>query len=353
MSANSRTLLNTVGQKMHAAVLENFNTDFVIKEFPIPAIGPEDVLLNVLASGLCGTDIHIQEGKIPTVKVPVIPGHETAGEVVEIGSAVRGIEVGDHVIVAIDVICGKCRFCLTGHENLCINLTRIGFERDGGHAEYLAVPAQVVHKIDRRVSPEEAAIIPDAVACMYHAFKHQGDVRPGDRVCILGLGGLGFQGIQIAHLFGADVYVTSRQPEKLAMAEKFGADASINTGKFDLFSEIKKITRGEMCDVVFDNIGIQSSIQQALDICRPGGKAVIVGYVDPTFTANYQDTMKKEKQILGMRGSTRQDLIESIHFVETGIIKPYIYKKYKLTEINEAIADLKNGKSLGRTVLIP
>jgi propanol-preferring alcohol dehydrogenase len=108
---------------------------------------------------------------------------------------------------------------------------------------------------------EKAALIPDSVSCMYHAIKTQGNVRAGEKVLILGIGGLGIQGVQIAKYFGAEVFCTSRQDEKLKIAEEFGADHKINTKTTDLYREISRLTNGEMCDVVFDNIGIASSIQ--------------------------------------------------------------------------------------------
>lgn len=341
-----------MGIIMKAAILKEFDKDLMVEDIPLPDPGPDEVLVKVRASGLCGSDIHIQEGKIATVRLPHIPGHEIAGEVYSIGDQVGGFAKGDHVVVAIDILCGKCRFCRTGKGNLCSDLSRIGFEINGGHAEYVSVPKQLLYKISNDVPFEDAAIVPDAVACMYHAFKIQGNVRAGDKVCILGIGGLGLQGVQIAKLFGAEVYCTSRQDEKLKIAGSFGADALINTKKQNLYEEIVKVTNGEMCDVVFDNIGIESSIMQSLNICRPGGKVIIVGYADKSFTVDYQDIMKNEKEIIGMRGSTRQDLIEAVRLVEQGKIKPYVYKTYRLAEINEALTQLKTGKSLGRTVII-
>jgi 2-desacetyl-2-hydroxyethyl bacteriochlorophyllide A dehydrogenase len=345
--------MGTVVMKMmKAAVLKEFNKDLVIEDVPLPRPEPNEVLIKVRASGLCGSDLHIQEGKIATVKLPHILGHEIAGEIYSLGDQVTEFKKGDHVVVAIDVLCGKCRFCRTGRGNLCSNLRRIGFEINGGHAEYVSVPKQVLYNIGAEVPFEEAAIIPDAIACMYHAFKSQGNVRTGDRVCIMGIGGLGLQGVQIAKLFGAEVYCTSRQDEKLKIAKNFGADGIINTKVQSLYDEILKYTHGEMCDVVFDNIGIENSIMQGLSICRSGGKVIIVGYIDKSFCVEYQDIMRNEKEIIGMRGSTSQDLIEVIRLVEQGKIKPYIYKTYRLTEINEALTNLKEGKSLGRTVIM-
>lgn len=338
--------------KAKAAVLKEFNKDYVIEDVNVPEPGRDEVLVRVRASGLCGTDIHIQEGKISTVKLPYVPGHEMAGEIYKLGENVTNVSVGDHVSVHLDVACGRCRFCRTGHSNLCRSLVRIGFELDGSHQEYAVVPADNVFKISDSIPFEEAAIIPDAIACTYHSIKAQGRVQAGDRVCILGVGGLGFHAIQIAKFFGAEVFATSRKDEKLEISKNFGADYCINTSKLDLVSEVKRITDGDMCDVVFDNIGIESSIQLGLDICRPGGKVIIVGYADETFTVNYQDIMKNEKEIIGMRGSTQQEMVESIKLIENGQIIPYIHKTYKLSEINEAIKQIKEGKSLGRVVLL-
>lgn len=275
-----------------------------------------------------------------------------AGIVWELGENVTGLEKGQHVVAAIDVICGKCRFCRTGQTHLCRSLKRIGFELNGSHEEYAVVPKDNLFPIDESIPFEQAAVIPDAVVCMYHAIKDKGQVTAGDKVLILGVGGLGLQGIQIAKHFGAEVYATSRQDKKLELAKEFGANVVINTSKCDLKEEINKITDGEQCDVIFDNIGIKSSIEDSLKMLRPGGKIIAVGYSDPEFEANYQEVVIKEKEIIGIRGSSRQNLVEAIKMVEKGIVKPYIYKTYKLEEINEALDQLRHGGSLGRTVVV-
>lgn len=340
-------------ETMLAAVLKAYHKDLVVEEVPRPEPKRGEILVRITASGLCGTDVHIQEGKIPTVTLPYIPGHELAGEVFEIGEGVHGFCVGDHVVSSIDVTCGVCRFCRTGKTNLCSRLKRIGFERNGSHAQFAVVPADIAFKIDKDVPPEVAAVIPDSVACMYHALEGQGKLTAGDRVCIMGVGGLGFQGIQIAKYFGADVFATSRKDRKLELAKRFGADHAINTKERNLRDEIARITDGEMCDVVLDNIGIKESIQWALDICRPGGKVIIVGYIDQEFCANYQDVMLFEKEIIGVRASKKDDLVKAIKLVEKKIIDPFVYATMPLKEINEGLRWLKEGKNDGRIVLIP
>lgn len=336
---------------MKSAVLTKFDHPFELQERPIPAPAQGEVLIRVRASGLCGTDLHIREGKIPTVKLPRVPGHETAGEIAGVGPGVTDFQVGDHVIVSIDRVCGECRYCRSGRENICQNLVRNGFEADGGHSEYMVAPQGCVLKIAKDMPFEQAAILPDAVGCMVHAIYDQAQVQPGDEVCILGMGGLGFQAVQILKHIGANTIVTSRQDAKLDLSREYGADGCVNTAKENLTEAVRKLTNGRMCDVVLDNIGNEDSIQQALDILAPGGRAIIVGYAVPKFHVNYQDTMMREKEILGMRGSTRKNLIKAIELVETGAIKPYVHTTMPFEQINEAMEMLASGKALGRIVL--
>lgn len=338
--------------KGKAAVLKAFGEDFILEDVIIPEPTGDEVLIRVRASGLCGTDLHIQEGKIASVQLPYIPGHEMAGEVFQIGSDVQRVAVGDRVSVHIDISCQTCEFCRSGRSNICQSLVRIGFERDGSHQEYCIVPEANVFKVGKSISFAEAAVIPDAVACSYHAVKAKARVNAGDYVCVLGVGGVGLHTVQFSKLFGAKVIATSRTDEKLELSRKLGADHVINTATHDLEEEIKRITGGRLCDVVFDNIGIEGSIQLSLDICKPGGKAIIVGYIDTNFSANYQDMMKHEKEIIGIRGSTPEEMQEVIRLVEERKITPFIYKTYPLADINKAAAELRSGKSLGRIVLV-
>jgi len=336
---------------MKAAVLKAFGQPLVIEERPIPQPGPGEALVQIKASGLCASDLHIQDGMIPSVRLPLVPGHEMAGVVMALGRDTVGPRPGAHVVCAIDILCGQCRFCRTGRGNLCTGLVRIGFERDGSHEEYAVVPAGNLFPIDAGVPFAQAAVIPDAVACMYHALRTQGRVTAGDRVLILGVGGLGLQAVQLARYLGAEVYVTSRQEEKLRIAAALGADAGINTRRQDLYETVRTLTGNEMCDVVFDNIGSPDSVMDSLRVLRPGGRVVVAGYAAAEFTVNYQALVIKEKEIVGIRGSTREDLAESIRLVERGAVRPYIHKTYPLEDINLALQDLREGKNLGRTAL--
>ncbi|MEA5032864.1 MAG: alcohol dehydrogenase catalytic domain-containing protein [Sphaerochaeta sp.] len=337
---------------MKSAVLRQFGQPLTIEEKPIPVPGSGEVLVKVCASGLCVSDLHIQDGMIGTVRLPYTPGHEMAGVVAQVGEGVTAVAIGDHVVGAIDITCGTCKYCLSGRTNLCRNLVRVGFERDGSHEEYCVIPAANAFKVANWVPFDQMTSITDAVGCMYNAIKNRAKVQPGQRVLILGTGGLGMNAIQIAKIFGATVYATSRQKEKLDISLEMGADAAINTKEQNLYDEIVRLTDGEMCDVVIDNIGIKSSINDSLRLMCPGGRVIVAGYNDPTFEAEYQDIMKFEKEILGIRGMTKQDLVEVIGFIETGKIVPFIYKTIPFDRINEGLNMLRTGEAKGRVVLM-
>ncbi len=337
---------------MKAAVLRAFHQPLSIEELPIPKPGEGEVLAKVLACGLCASDLHIADGMIGSVRLPYTPGHEICGEIVALGGGVEGFALGERFVAGIDLICGHCRFCRSGRGNLCASRVRLGFERDGGQAEYCVVPAQCVFPIASHVPPEQAAVIPDAVACMYHAMR-RGEVGPGSVICVTGVGGLGLQGIQIAKHLGAVVIATSRKDAKLDLARRLGADYTVNTSRSQLADEVARITDGSLCDVVFDNIGSASSAGQSLKLLRRGGKVVVVGYNEPHFSVDYMDLVINEKEILGIRGSTREELREVIRLVEDGVITPYIHRAYPLADIAEALDSLRAGEAMGRTVVLP
>lgn len=336
---------------MKAAVLKEFKKPLVLEDVFMPEPGPGEVLIKVKGSGLCATDLHIRDGRIPTVKTPYIPGHEMAGIIDRLGEGVTGYEVGQHVVVGIDIVCGTCDLCRIGKEHLCRNRVRIGFERNGSHEEYCVVPVETLFPIREDIPLDEACIIPDAVSCMYHAIKDRGQVKKGDKILIFGAGALGIQGVQIAKYLGATVYVSGRTQSKLDASKEFGADVVINTKEKDLAEEIMRLTDGHGCDVIFDLVGLTDSIDKLLKILRPAGKLVEIGYSDINFTVNYQEMVVKEKEILGIRGCTRDNLRECIRLTEEGVLKPFIFKKYRLEEINEALHGLEEFRSVGRSVI--
>jgi 2-desacetyl-2-hydroxyethyl bacteriochlorophyllide A dehydrogenase len=283
-------------------------------------------------------------------RLPRILGHESAGEIVELGEGVTGWNAGDRVTIAVDVVCCKCRHCLTGQTQRCPSMQRIGFERDGGHAEYVAVPASNVISLPPTLAYDAAAILPDAVACMYHSLVGQGKVGIGQKVLILGVGGLGIHGVQIARLAGADVIATSRQPQRLKIAEQYGA-IPVNTAAESLKHRVGDLTRGEGMDVVVDNIGTRASLREGLSLLRPGGKFLVVAYLDDTFEVPSIPLFKTEQEIIGCRGSSKQDLEEVVRLTGSGKLKPVVGAHYPLEEIAAAAERLERGDLVGRIVL--
>jgi propanol-preferring alcohol dehydrogenase len=335
---------------MRAVVVGQYGGSLEVMDRPVPRPAAGEVLVRVRASGLCSTDLHLLSGRQSLGELPRTLGHELAGDIVELGHGVAGWRMGDRVTAAIDVTCGQCRQCRTGETQRCPSMQRIGFERDGGHAEYVALPAANLVALPAELSYEGAAILPDAVACMYHGLIHQGELGVGQRVVILGVGGLGIHGVQIARLSGAQVLATSRRQQRLALAEKYGA-TGVNPTSQSLEEAVAEFSRGEGVDLVVDNIGTRASVRQGLGLLRPGGKFLVVAYVDDCFEIPSIPLFKLEQQIVGCRGSTRQDLIDVVRLVQLGHLTPVVGAYYSLEQIREATARLESGDLVGRIVL--
>jgi D-arabinose 1-dehydrogenase-like Zn-dependent alcohol dehydrogenase len=291
------------------------------------------------------------EGRVPTVRPPLVQGHEFAGVVVARGPGAVECEVGDRVVVAVDVNCGRCDACLRGETNRCPALVRLGFERNGGMAEAVNVPAANVERLAPDVPFEKAAIIPDAVASIYRGVVTVGGVRAGMKVAILGVGGLGIQGVKIARMLGADVTCTDLDDTKLARARAFGAAHTINPAR-ESFLEVARDVAGGF-DVVVDNVGVRDTLRDAVLACRNGGTVVAMGYVEPTLEIPSYDIVIREKRVVGSRGVSRSEFRDVVRLVNTGQIDPDVGERVPMAGVNEAFQNLRAGRYLTRTVLVP
>ena len=341
---------------MKAMVLEKFGKPMVLKKVPKPIMGRDDILLRVKACGLCGTDIKIYDGEVKTVSLPLIPGHELAGEVAELGSRVEGYRVGDHGVVHIYIPCGSCYQCRRGRENNCAHqLKRIGFEDDGGFGEYVCIPARNLCKISRDIPFEQACILSGSIATPLHGIRTQGRLEKGETVAIVGLGGLGIHALQLAVVMGARVVAIDIAEEKLEAARHFGAEGTINSLKIDFVSEIRKLTDGEGADLIVEAIGgsqIPAVLEKSIQSLRLGGRLVLLGYqYGQSFSLDPQKVVYDELEIIGARASVRQDLVDVISLVESGKIKPIISECFPLEQANEAFVKLRSSTSLGRMAL--
>jgi 2-desacetyl-2-hydroxyethyl bacteriochlorophyllide A dehydrogenase len=321
-----------------------------------PVLGPKDVLVRVKACGICGTDVKIRDGLVaaPIVVLPHVPGHEVAGEVTEVGPEVTGFKPGDRVTVYLYITCGECAHCRTGRENLCANLKRVGFEVFGGFADYLVVGARQLLHIGPDMPFEVAAVLPDAVAVPYHAIRHQAKAQVGDKLLIVGLGGLGIHAVQIAKAAGIEVIAADVKDEKLQLAREYGADHAVNPRQTDGLAFVRELTGGIGVDAVIENVGSSESLAWTLPATKNGGKLVIVGYSPgKPFPCDSMGMHYHEWEILGSRLSTKQDLAEVIKLVQKGLVKPLVTRRFALEQVNEALEELANDNILGRAVIIP
>ena len=336
---------------MKAMVLTEYNRPLEYQNVDDPRPGANDIVLKVRAAGMCSTDLKIITGRLSDfIMLPHIPGHEIAGDIVSIGSGVKHLEIGQHGIAYPVLSCGRCIYCLTGNENLCINTERLGFELNGGFAEYVRMPAENFCPYTSDQEYEKMAILSDAVGTPYHAFTKIARPMPGRPVLIIGAGGLGLHAVQIAKLMGSFVIVCDIRNESLAAAESCGADLCINTAESEgPVSEILKATGGRGVDIVLEGVGRQDTVSLGLECLKKQGTLIVMGYnpaVD--IVIPFIDLHNKELKVAGTKICTKQDLIEVISLVESGIIIPEVSETMPLSELNTALNAVKEQRTIGR-----
>ena len=280
---------------MKAAVLHELNKPMTIEDFEIPGIGPDEVLIQVKACGVCHTDFKVIEGRIPS-KVPTIIGHEVSGTIAEVGAGQRGaFTPGDAVIVGTRYRCGHCQYCMAGRENLCrarpapASLKRTdGREifrwNVGGFSQYLALPGYMVFKLPEGLSLEEASVVGCRMTTAYNAVKNSAEIKPGDSALVIGCGGVGLNTIQFLRTFGAyPIIAVDLYDHKLEAAKKFGATHVINGAKEDPVKAVRDLTDGGVnksfealgqCQNLGSNHSSDPPRRHGDDHRRPGQSAV-------------------------------------------------------------------------------
>lgn len=327
----------------------------VYEEVPVPSIRPDEVLVRVKATSLNHIDLWVRKG-LPGVKfrLPIIPGVDVAGVVEAKGEAVTHIAVGDRVVVAQGVSCGHCKFCLNGQDNLCKDYLLIGEHRDGGDAEFIAVPSRNVLTLSPKISFEEAAAGALVFLTAWQMLADKAKVRPGEDVLVVGAGsGVGSAGIQIAKLHGARVIATTSSDEKAERARKLGADDVIDYRKQNVPEEVKRLTGKKGVEVVFDHVG-KSVWDDCIKSLAKGGRLVTCGATsgyDAQTDLRY--VFYKQLQILGSTMGKKGDLITILKFFEQKKLIPVIDRVMPLKEVREAHRLLEDGKQFGKIVLIP
>ncbi len=340
---------------MKAMILKQFGRPLALEEAPEPRIGPRQVLVESKTNGLCATDLKIVDGSVRTAPAPLMLGHENAGVVLETGAEVDSVSPGDRVVVVSKQTCGSCRMCRAGREEMCLNSPgRLGIELDGGFGELVAVSERNLVKVGENVSLEAACLIGGTLGSPLRAIRM---ARPelGECAVVFGVGGLGLHALQILRHLGANVVAVDVKEEKLAKARELGAFETVNAARTDPVKAVMDVTDGFGADIALEIVGgaaVPPVIQQCLDLLRPGGRLVILGYafgqrvaIDPA------QLVYKWIQVVASHNHTVRDVADAASLVNDGRVRAVITEEAPMPEANEALAALRAGDPVGRIVL--
>jgi D-arabinose 1-dehydrogenase-like Zn-dependent alcohol dehydrogenase len=326
-----------------------------VKHIPIPQVGVGEVLVRVLAAGVCFRDIVDRRGAYPNLRPPLTPGHEFAGEVVEVAPGVVGLELGDYVTALTKISCGECPLCVTGREQLCRRpVGSYGQDFPGAYAEYVKGPARTMVKLPRSIPPDQAASIACTVATPLHALKTKAKVKEGETVLVTGAGGgLGIHTLQLAHHMGARVIaVTSSEPKAKRLLEA-GADQVIVSDDGTFAGVAKSTSGGAGVDVVIEIAG-PPTFAESLRSLAPGGRLVVLGSVNQeAVSMNPGLLILKEIEIYGSMVSNRAELEQAAELVRSGVVRPVIAGEFTLEEADAVHQQMLARSLIGRAVLVP
>jgi NAD+-dependent secondary alcohol dehydrogenase Adh1 len=341
---------------MKAVQVVGYGQKLEMTEVPEPEVtGPHDVIVRIGGAGVCRTDLHILEGQWAEksqVALPYTIGHENAGWVHAVGSAVTNVVEGDKVIVHPLITCGLCRACRFGDDVHCENSQFPGIDTDGGYAEYLRTSARAVVKIDDSLEPADVAALADAGLTAYHAAaKASRRLRAGDRCVVIGAGGLGHIGIQVLKAISpAELIVLDRNADAVKLAESIGADRGIVADGTHV-EQVLALTDGKGAESVIDFVGENGSTGEGIRMTRQAGDYHVVGYGENVNVPTI-DLISTEINIVGNLVGSYNDLVELMALAAQQKVQLHT-AKYRLDAYQEAVDDLDAGRIRGRAILIP
>lgn len=322
---------------------------------PQPQITDSEVLVKVKACALNHLDIWAREG-LPNVKIPLphICGCDISGEVAERGRLAGRVEVGEKIIAAPGMSCGHCHECVSGRDNYCRSYQVIGYNTDGGYAEYVKVPESNLLPIPDALSFEEAASVPLVFMTAWHMLVGRAQIRMGEDVLVLAAGsGVGIAALQVAKLFNARVIATAGSEEKLKMAEKLGADFTVNHRTQDIVEEVKRITGKRGVDIVVEHVG-EATWDKSVRALTQGGRMVTCGATTgKEGKTDIRYVFSKQLSILGSYMGSKAELQEVLTFFEGRRLVPIVYKTLPLKEAAEAQRIMEESGHFGKIVLTP
>ena len=340
---------------MKAVVFQQHGGPEVLKytDAPEPSIRAGDVLVRVRACALNHLDLWVRGG-LPGVLIPLphIPGSDVAGEVAKIGSDVTTVRVGQKVVLAPGVTCGKCAACLAGLDNRCRQFTNLGYLIDGGCAEFVRVPEVNCLPYPENLSFEEAAAVPLVFQTAWHMLVSRAELQPGEDVLILGAGsGVGSAAIQVAKFLGARVIATAGTDAKLEKARQLGADHTINHRSQKIREEVRRITNKRGVDVVFEHVGT-ATWDDSLSSLAPSGRLVTCG-ATTGFDAkiDLRFLFSRQLSLLGSYMGTKSELYTVLKLVAAGRLRPIVDCVFPLAEAVAAHTYLESSRQFGKVVL--
>lgn len=349
---------------MKSAQIIEPNKPLQINEIVLPNPSGNQVIIRVKSTGVCHSDLHLLAGGYDTgdgfmkvtdrgVKFPVTPGHEVVGTVEQIGDSVKGVNIGDLVLVYPWIGCEQCPTCQSGDTNLCESPKSLGVFQNGGYAEYVLVPdSKFLAKINN-LDPDAAASLACSGLTAFTAIK-KALVNKPENILIVGAGGLGLMGVQIAKaLTNSNIICADLDDEKLNSAKKLGATHIVNTKEPDAIKEIMSICNEKGVDSIIDFVNAPPTVKMDLSIIRKRGNIVLVGLFGGSIDLSLVSIPLKAITIQGAYTGNYNDMIELIQLAESGVINPIVSKHYTLDEANIALEDLKNRKIIGRAVINP
>jgi propanol-preferring alcohol dehydrogenase len=328
-----------------------------LHEVGLPKLGAQDVLVRVKAAGICHSDAHYRAGRSPVRPLPLTLGHEVAGVVESVGAEVSRFQPGDRVCLHYLDSCGLCEHCQRGQEQFCVAGKMMGKYRDGGYAEFVAMPARSVFRLPDEIPFEQGAILMCSSATSHHALK-KARLRPGEAVAVFGVGGLGLSALQLAKAFGAGaLFAVDLKRNKLAQAEQLGA-VPIDAAASDPVEEILRLTKGRGVDVALELIGLPITMSQAVKCLAIQGRAALVGITEKSFAISpYQEVLNKEAEIIGVSDHLAQELPRLLEWARRGVLDlaGAITRTVPLDAqaVNGALDELERFEVDGRVVIKP
>lgn len=339
--------IKSIPKTMRSAVIFGPD-DLRVVEKPVPTPGPGEVLLRVEAASLCGTDLKIRAGSFfPSQPAPgtFTPGHEYAGTVVALGPTVDEFTVGDRVVVEAHRGCMRCENCVRGRYTSCLNYGRadkghraMGMSVDGGFADYVVNHVTTLYRVPDSLTFEEAVMITTAGTSMY-AIDTMGGLVAGDSVAVIGPGPVGLTAVQILKAMGASkVLLTGTRESRLRLGRELGADLVINAREVDPALAVREATGGRGVDAVLECSGADDAVNQAILMCKPAGKIVLVGYFHGPVTVDLNRAVKTGLTLHTIRGEGNRAVGRAVSLAAQGKLRtlPLITHRFPLEGIAEA-----------------